>query len=460
MRKNAPFCFLLFLFVFIRFLWLGDTAFINDEPLLLSNAQGLNHVKEWAMHGLKGTQGVIYGPFPTWFYQVTLGFSQNLFFTLYSKVILTTVFTLFSLFLLKELQSSIQLWVWLVPLASPYLWFYARDLWDNSFLTGLTPLSFACYFRFDRGRNSLFLFAALVLCTLALLTHLMALPLCGAILLHLLIYHRDWIIKNYIKISLMAMACLGIALPYLRFLFENGSQGGFHLGGLLRYLGSPFLGAGYFSWLGFEYFLSHGWYESFPALGCFILGASFFSFPIFFYGLYSVRRLESRYRTLILLNLGFHLSLYFFKPLEQHPHYFNAVWFPFFLILAHGLSLVLVKERWKWIGRAYLLSVGIGIPFAMIVLHSQAGARSRHYGASLEEQLEIAAQLSAYRESIPFVSEVEQFNQYPWALNFLRKLASDKNHGQKEAKKLILQYRNPENLRDCHLKLDVETSLF
>ena len=86
-------------------------------------------------------------------------------------VLMTLVVALALLWLARTLG----LWPWFIPalLCSPYLWFYARAIWDNSFNIPLCALSFASAVSFLARGRPWTLVLSLACCVAMVLTHLM-----------------------------------------------------------------------------------------------------------------------------------------------------------------------------------------------------------------------------------------------------------------------------------------------
>src|SRR5438067_11900247 len=55
----------------------GDAPWISDEPRLVSAALQANREHRLVEHGLPGTIGVVYGPLPGWFYQISLAMTHD-----------------------------------------------------------------------------------------------------------------------------------------------------------------------------------------------------------------------------------------------------------------------------------------------------------------------------------------------------------------------------------------------
>src|SRR5262249_53377726 len=122
---------------------------------------------------------------------------------------------------LAWLSRTAKLWPWFaaVVMLSPYLWYYSRVLWDNSFCIPVAGLAFAAYVAFlDRERLSSF---ALVIASLWVLTltHLMSVALTLPIALHMAIARRRalWRYK-WTAIAISAVA-IGVTYSYWAYLF-------------------------------------------------------------------------------------------------------------------------------------------------------------------------------------------------------------------------------------------------
>ena len=150
----------------------GDIQWVGDEPMLIAGALRANGHHAVATHGLTGTAGATYGPFPTWLYQAYLAVSSNLVALVALRaIVLTGVLALSLLWLCRTLG----LWPWFIPplLCSPYLWFYARAIWDNTFNIPLSALAFASAVSFLARGRAWTLLLSLACCLAMLLTHLM-----------------------------------------------------------------------------------------------------------------------------------------------------------------------------------------------------------------------------------------------------------------------------------------------
>ncbi|NIW66339.1 MAG: hypothetical protein GWN06_21120, partial [Gemmatimonadetes bacterium] len=72
-------------------------------------------------------------PAPTWFYQLALAFTSDLRWVALAKTMLLSGLTGLAVFLLARRVAGLAPALGAFAFLSPYLWFYSRDLWDNSF---------------------------------------------------------------------------------------------------------------------------------------------------------------------------------------------------------------------------------------------------------------------------------------------------------------------------------------
>jgi len=154
-------------------IWPGDIPFINDEPMLVINAVRANRAGSLAEMGLRGTFGFTYGPFPTWVYQALTAITHDLVVLSALHAALLAATTAGALWWLSR---SLRLWPWfaVVPLLSPYFWFFARLLWDNPFLIPLGALAIAGYAAQLSSESSWGLRVAVAAMIAGLLVHLMS----------------------------------------------------------------------------------------------------------------------------------------------------------------------------------------------------------------------------------------------------------------------------------------------
>lgn len=173
--------------VLIRLLFPGYTPFINDEPALQLRLDAFFDGSPYPRHGLFGSQPIPYGPVPTWIYSVVRFFTDDhiALVLFYSAIQVATLFGL-GVFLSMLLPAHIAVWPWLLTASSPYLFFYSRVPWDNTFLFPISlGISASVWHICESVRNGVSAHArswwtVLFLCgALAVGTHLMTLPIVG-----------------------------------------------------------------------------------------------------------------------------------------------------------------------------------------------------------------------------------------------------------------------------------------
>jgi hypothetical protein len=167
----------------------GDVPIQPDQQSLLISAANANAAHRLADYGLSGTYAYTYGPLPTQLYQLLLLLSHDLRLVIALRsaiVALTIAAALWSLGATLNLRRE---FVALV-LACPWVWYFCRDPWDNTFCIPLSCIMLAAYARWlvKPARGSAILSAA---CGAALpLVHLSAIALPLAILGHAIF--RRW----------------------------------------------------------------------------------------------------------------------------------------------------------------------------------------------------------------------------------------------------------------------------
>ena len=125
--------------ILARFIFLGDTPFINDQPILQLL---LDTHEEWGtrpVHGLYGSHLIPYGPTALWLYDAIRLFSLDHYFILIVFITLQCLgLVLFYLALCNLFSKSNAVWPFLLATSSPYLYFYSRLMWDNNFLVPIS----------------------------------------------------------------------------------------------------------------------------------------------------------------------------------------------------------------------------------------------------------------------------------------------------------------------------------
>ncbi|MFQ5560209.1 MAG: hypothetical protein ACE5FU_06455, partial [Nitrospinota bacterium] len=253
--------FFILLLVSSRLLWPGDSSFINDEPRLLEMALEQNSSGKLYSLGLMGSKGVQYGPVPIWYYRFLLVLTHDILLVSFINTLCITTLTLFgAVKLVREIRDLGPSLVSLVFL-SPFLWFYSRNMWDNSLNIPVVLLGFSFYLAFHRKKDTLSLSVTFLMLVISLQIHLMAIPFAASILAHFFIFNLRWVREHKGKFFLLSAFSFAASLPYLKYLATTAETHSTAQTDLTSFL-FPFLGADFFSAHNFSYFLGEKWQNS------------------------------------------------------------------------------------------------------------------------------------------------------------------------------------------------------
>ncbi|NNM32892.1 MAG: hypothetical protein HKO53_07480 [Gemmatimonadetes bacterium] len=434
-----------------RVLFPGDVPFIADEPLLIEGALNGLESGQLATAGLQGTRGAAYGAAPTWFYQATLLVTSDLRVVAVVKIVLVTLLTGGGLLLLGRSVEGLSLPLGAFAFLSPYLWFYARDLWDNSFGVPLTAVLVGTYAAFHASGRMRWLVASAGFAVLSLMTHLMTLPLVGAVLLHFVVSHR----RRFVEDRSFALASGGLAaasalalLPYLRTV-TSGTAGDLLWSPSPRALLFALDGFRIFTLRGFDYVIGDwsawGLAPVLVALSCFSYGVGAWG------GVLLNRRLRDgdvwevpgypggdggrandrasssgdasgALAGVVALTLVFFVIVANGKRLVEHPHYYSGVWIAFFALWWWGMSDLVHR---LWARRVFVVQFGAMTTFLiglMVWLHLNVGTRSLHYGPTLANQMAVASELDRLGVEDAPPSPAHHPRLFPQAIRVLRRL--------------------------------------
>lgn len=461
---------LLILLGCVRLLWPGDAAFINDEPRLIAKALAGGGLE---VSGLRGTRGVVYGPFPIWYYRFSLALTHDLIGVLVGRILMVTVITGISVFWLARLGSFLVPALGAITFASPYLWFYSRDLWDNSFCLPLSAVAFVSYLAFCREPRRWTLGLTFLAGTMLFMTHLMSTALLLPILVHLMIFHRGWLRAHWAFAATAAALSVALASPYIVQLAKTVEGGSSGPGGLKAFF-FAFTGARFFSFVGFDYFVGQGWqprpfgaeFLSKP-LG-WLAGMTAIVYPLAWYGLYEAvvtvhrkwkrtnRDVEFHACLMAVLVVATQAMLALLLDLHGHPHYFNATWvvWLFFIWLAASR---LWGRRWARVGFTGCFA-GLAVLLVTLVvdLHGTGGNRVLHYGPTLANQIAVAKSLKRYHPESPLSMETLHARQFPHAMVLLMRLYGPEPSeaaSDLPRRRLAVRYSKPDDRLDGRVEV-------
>jgi hypothetical protein len=445
----------------------GDAPWINDEPRLIAEALRLNRDGHLASVGLTGTASVGYGPLPIWIYQLLLSVSHDPVVLTVWHAALFMAATALALWWLARSTGLPPLFIPIV-LLSPYVWFYSRLLWDNTFCIPLGACAVAGYASWLERDSRIGVAAAIAASIGLLLTHLMAAALVLPLAIHALAF-RGRAVWRHRSVAFTAVALgAAVAWQYGRYLtsltpapFAGVSWAGvvFPLTGgrlltahgLAYFFGATALDAGVLSFLvtAADWISSVGY--ALVWIGLAIAAnrvarerdaglKSCATMPRPDTGLKScatmtrltsgatATRLKSSATQNALAGIAIaavvvQMAIDGISGKVFHPHYHSGTWIAF-AVLAWFATDALVHRPWGLVVPiAHGVSLAAVVVFLIARLHATGGTREL-YGPTLANQVDVARRLSQYDSAAPISIEVVHYQRYPHALASLRALTT------------------------------------
>lgn len=420
---------LLFLLALPRLAFPGDVPFIADEPVIVDRALDGLDAGEVVRTGLAGTRGATYGPVPTWIYQLALWLTSDLRSVALMKVTLVTALTGLAIVLLARNVAGLSPALGAFALLSPYLWFYSRDLWDNSFAIPFSAMLLAAYTEYLASERLRYLAWTALFAMACLLTHLMTTPLVGAVAIHFLVTRRRQLTGSRrfaLRVVPVGLVCLVVVLSYV------GQGSGNALSNLLW---SPSARSLIFSLDGFRLFTLVGFDYVIGAWNAVGLGPvarllSTFTYVVGAYGVFEVtRELRSdvpstrrEVARVLAVAFVFFILLADGERLAEHPHYYNGVWVVFFLFWWVGMSRLLARAWARRLFVAQLVVMSVFLVGLGAWLHVNHGTKSLHYGPTLGNQMVVARELDRLGVEDAPPSPAHHPRLFPQAIRVLRRL--------------------------------------
>ncbi|MDP9000183.1 MAG: hypothetical protein M3O46_08745 [Myxococcota bacterium] len=508
-RRLVPFVALSIAFGTIPLVWPGDAPWINDEPIFIRMGLESNAIVKLAIEALKGHRfdelmhlvdtyvrrdaghggphGVAYGPLIIWLYGAILRVVHDLVGLVVVHVIVMTTITALALGWIASLSRRLEAGAGAVALLSPYFWFYDRLLWDNNLLIPLSAISVAAYVAFSVSPKPWTLGVAAVGCTSMAMIHLMCAPLVLSIAAHAAHFHRPWLRRNWRAALVATAASLLIASPYIiRLAMDAGvtpprldaspSESVVDIpnewsGYDWRGWAFPWLGGRVFSAYGLGYFFGDHWWISRAGRGGWVRVAGVVScvaIGLVWIGL--ARVVATLWRSRRPHDADFHLGwicivafciqclLDGIGHLAQHPHYYNGIWICYFYFIWMALSEWPGGRVGLWCQTlatgGYAASLAVVIGFLAFSVHESGGNRGAHYGATLQNQIEVAKRLGDYAPDSPLRVNVRNYQLYPHALVELREFYGLWGTPTAPTRSLTIRYLRDEG-SDGWLTLDV-----
>lgn len=259
----------------LRLLDLGTAPFIQDEPAIQLMLDDHLAAHTLPTHGVMGTKGLVYGPTAAWLYMPVRLFTDDVTWIIAMHAALQCIgLVLLFLAIRASAGKDTALWTWLLVAASPYLFFYARLAWDNTFLVPLVALVLFLLVYIERRPGGIAAWTGLgVVLGLIFDLHLMALPVIAAAVITLapIALQARRSPRVGVGVLLATVAAGSIATPYLREVssaLRHGSQFALTQEGFARVLPETLQTMRrYSSAEGMEYFLGQSFAPVVSALG-------------------------------------------------------------------------------------------------------------------------------------------------------------------------------------------------
>jgi 4-amino-4-deoxy-L-arabinose transferase-like glycosyltransferase len=425
-----------FLMIGYRFLNLGLSPFILDEPQILRASYEQLQTGEWRSGSpLLGTQGLPYGPSAFWFY----GLVQS-FFGLDPAVSILAMCLLLSLshvLLAGALARAFDGgWILFATLlawvaSSPYLFFWSRLAWDQLVIVCSTvAIALITRPRFGWAKAT----ALGLALGIGLSAHLMILPLMAVVLVGLIIA-KGWTptAKRLTLLAASVLAFIAVNIPYGLFLLNNPTQSGPFPHPSMASLYNQLLAPARISTLwGIDYLFEGAWEDFLAFAGAAkpLFSQPFptlaFAIAISVPGIIVATKSSAQHQKLIgilclLAWLGYALAYGFFG-IYPHAHYQFPTWWIISAGLAATLWWLWAQNRRLaiWIGAAVWIVALLQFYFVVSWVHyirTRQGTQGVNYSVALDTQKRVIERACSAPE--PEVSIEDYTLLFPASLEYL-----------------------------------------
>ncbi|MFT5128285.1 MAG: hypothetical protein ACI8W8_001894 [Rhodothermales bacterium] len=440
-------------------LWFpADFPFLCDEPQLIENALQANADGRLADKGLLGTMGVHYGAPPTWIYQGLLAVTHDLVAISIIKHIVSLAILIACLVYLAR-RLSLRRWPIFFILLSPQVHLFHRSLWDNCFLIPLSMVFVVMVHRFLDSPTRTKVLGLTVLVVLLGHIHLMTGIIVLPAALLLLARKARWMRTNWIAILAFLLAGLAISFPYLsRVLSAVGQAEQAHVGRMTTFI-DVLRGVNYFSFIPTPHFLPSlsGMQFILPeAITSALILTTGFVLPVFLFGIWAScgRALSQAQRDMAWLAIGTIAFTMLFHLLTGHffwQHYLNGQWFGYFFFLWLGADWLAAHRLGRAACAAALISAAVMLGLSKLQTHETQGNRSLAFGTTMENQLEIAAELANYPVEVQLHVMRGPTGYCSESLKLLRRMHT--TEPTRDARHLFLYYPDGEDGRAGRMQL-------
>jgi hypothetical protein len=416
-------------FFALRFLWLGDTVFILDEPLMqLRIDDSFAHGVIPLFHSRGSSIPIPYGPGAIWFFMIPQLFTWRpegvVFFQLCFQLL---GYGLFARTVYRAYGAEAFAWALLALAVSPSLFFASRHPWDSALFVPLCGGILYCLQRLKEGGSPLPLHATMgLLAGYGINTHLMFGPIVLALGGTLLLWNlrtnslRSW--RSWIYLGAFAGCTLAVLLPYLVAAtqivleekpLEHARVG--HRWGDGRNLWWIFLGTttyeslfhgrimldevrNYFYAFAGQPFAFFFKIDIFGWIGKLVAWIAAFSVLL---RLIRLRFDDELLRIFATLSFFLLILVYQYLNIPMASHYFMPLWWFVFAGIAFAISAL--KSPGKMI-LLFFLGCTIAVNasydmFALAYLHQNKGARNMEASVAISEQLRNMREICAWAKS-------------------------------------------------------------
>jgi hypothetical protein len=447
----------------------GDAPWINDEPQLLALAQHNNITPGHFLgipipftigkRGLQGNRGAIYGPIAVWFYQVMIAVLPH------DLVLLTAArtaaVTLVTAAALAWLSRSTGLRFGFAPvlMLSPWIYFYSRQMWDNSFLIPLSAMLLASYVGFLKTRSP-WAFSIAALCSLLMpLIHLMALAMVVPVLLHLLLFEWRWILRFKFYLLVIGFVLGIFILPYIALFYSTYEHVPPIDSSPWQGFAFPLLGAHHLSALGIGELYGEDWIYNSRMPWPFVMTACVWITGLAYIAAWigMILAVPSAWRICRQFGKGsikdhlatLALAIWFCQTLldgiertYSFAHYYNATWIAYAIFTWVTVDALPRAGVARLALAAYAMSLLAAILFALTQIHINGGARNREYGPTIANQQAVTDEISTYPAESLRDPQFPNWADFPIALQTIHFLRPPAQEPTGPPKHLVIRYRN------------------
>ncbi len=397
-----------------RFTFIDSAPFMSDEPNIQLLVDSHLDSRTLPTVGLRGTRGLSYGPTPPWVYLPLRFLTDRVdIILLYHALLFSLGLILLWLGLKSSVGDRVAAWTFLLIAASPYLFFYSRQAWDNTLLIPGTGLALFLLCREEQAESRANWIGLGLTCGLLFNVHLMAIPCIAAAFVTL------WRTARRKRLALGWFAAaffvpISFYLPYLVRAIYSGELGHAVEHGYLDTITDVFWKLGwYFSANGIGYRFQ----EAYPAflaqsgsllahgikwdLGLLLRLAGSIATLVAAFRLFRGKKQPTAVE-LGALTVTFLLAFYAVaRPYPLGSHYFIGVWWIAFFFAALAVEWVTPRLYPALAGVALILvAVNAGfIFFSLQFLEEHHGTRNMFYGTASGELRETVARLCADMET-------------------------------------------------------------